>query len=422
MNYVKEYDEYWSRADRWGSSSFESPGSITEQLISLCNPKRVLDVGCGMGVLVHDLLSRKVDAFGMDIAAAPITNAERTNSGRFVLGSICNIPFVGDSFHTILCTGCMEHIEEKDIAPALAEFYRITQRFVYVVLATSPDRDNRWHVTVHEKGYWENAFFNAGFRKHPAVLSATPYEDLNMESWQITLLLEKIPSPALAKYPLSVLQTERDLHMDMLRETGRRSDAHIARYSLAGSYIKANDRVLDAACGLGYGTAIMAETEPTTYVTGIDNNNFAFDYASQNFASPHIHFRKGDICDLSHFEDKSLDLVVSFETIEHLKNPEQFLTEARRVLKNGGTFIGSVPNMWIDQTGKDPNPNHYHVFDLRAFRDLIQKFFHIQDVYRQNAGGGMKYPDAPRLLKKMSNPTSLHDEEAEWWLLAAIRV
>ena len=46
--------------------------------------------------------------------------------------------------------------------------------------------------------------------------------------------------------------------------------------------------------------------------------------------------------------------MVSFETIEHLKEPELFLQEVRRVVKPGGTFIGSVPNMWVDENGNHP--------------------------------------------------------------------
>ncbi len=420
MNYSQEYDEYWSRPDRWQSHSFDNPDAITAQIEQLCGRGSLLDVGCGMGLLVRTLAARGIDAHGVDPAARPIEEGNRQLAGHFHSGSMLSLPFPENSFDTVSSTDCLEHIAEADVPAALRELHRVACRFAFIQLATKPDRDGRWHLCVHGREWWEAQFFNAGFRKHPLSQLAVPYEALENENWQITLLFEKIPAGAFSNYPLAALQAERDLHMDMLREPGRRSDAHVARYIMAREHLPAAGLVLDAACGLGYGSAILARSAPGVKVVGIDNGDFAIPYATKNFCPclPNLSFRQGDVCDLSAYGDASVDLVVSFETVEHLREPANFLKEVRRVLKPGGRFVCSVPNLWVDETGKDPNPWHFHVFDFPKLAGLCAEFFDVRDVYRQTAGGGMKLPKAPRRLRRMNLPVTYGEDETEWWLLA----
>ena len=110
---------------------------------------------------------------------------------------------------------------------------------------------------------------------------------------------------------------------------------------------------------------------------------------------------------------------MSFETVEHLREPQVFLKEVQRVLKPGGTFICSVPNLWVDETGKDPNPWHFHVFDFPKLANLCAGFLDLGEVYRQTAGGGMKLSDAPRQLRRVNLPVIAGQDQAEWWLVAA---
>jgi SAM-dependent methyltransferase len=420
MNYTQEYDEYWSRPDRWQSSSFDNPDAIVQQIEELCGRGSLLDVGCGMGLLVRTLAARGIDVHGVDVSSLAVEEGNRKLAGRFHRGSILSLPFPDDSFDTVSSTDCLEHIAEADVPAGLKELHRVSRRFVFIQLATKPDRDGRWHLCVHDRAWWELQFFKAGLRKHPLSQLAVSYEVLENESWQITLLFEKIPAAALTSYPLASLQAERDLHMDMLREPGRRSDAHLARYILARDYLPTEGLVLDAACGLGYGSAILGQSAPAVKVVGIDTGDFAIPYAEKNFCPylPNLAFRKGDVCDLGAFADDSVDLVVSFETVEHLREPASFLKEVRRVLKPGGRFICSVPNLWVDETGKDPNPWHFHVFDFPKLAGLCAEYFDLRDVFCQTAGGGMKLPNAPRRLRKMNVPVTSGQDEAEWWLLA----
>lgn len=421
MNYENEYNEYWSRPDRWNSHSFTDPHALANQIQTVCGRGSLLDIGCGMGLLVRTLANQGIDAHGVDIAPRPIEDANRLAPGRFQLGSILSLPFPDESFETVITTDCLEHLAEADVPKALKELHRVARRFTFVQVSTKPDRDGRWHLAIHDRAWWEGQFFAAGFRRHLLNQLAVPYEALESESWQITLVFEKIPAAALTQYPLAALKTERDLHMDMLRESGRRSDAHIARYMLARQYLPQQGLVVDAACGLGYGSAILAQSAPSSQVVGIDNSHFAVRYAEKNFCPnlPKLTFHQGDVCDLSSFADSSVDLVVSFETVEHLREPQVFLKEIQRVLKPDGRFICSVPNLWVDETGKDPNPWHFHVFDFPKLANLCAGFFDLGEVYRQTAGGGMKLTDAPRQLRRVNLPVITGQDQAEWWLVAA---
>jgi glycosyltransferase involved in cell wall biosynthesis/ubiquinone/menaquinone biosynthesis C-methylase UbiE len=422
FNYQQEYENYWSRADRWGSHSFSDPVPVAEQILATCGVGKFLDIGAGMGLLVRTLLGRGIDAYGMDVARNAVAEGNRFAPGRFYPGSVLAIPAGDESFDTIICTDCLEHISETDVPKALEELYRVARRYIYIRLSTVPDRDEKWHICIHDRTWWETRFFEAGFRKHPMYYQAIPYESLEHDGGQITLLFEKIPLQVLRQYPLEILKAERDLHMDMLRETGRRSDAHVARYQLAGEFVRPGDIILDAACGMGYGSAILQSTTASAKIIGVDESDFAIRYAAENFTSfpSTAEFVRGDVEDLKFLADHSVDVVVSFETLEHLRSPERFFKEVLRVLRPGGRVIVSVPNNWTDETGKDPNPHHHHVYTWDRLRAEISIHFMPESAYAQIAGGGMKLTDRPRRLREIDideNPS----EEAEWYLMVSMK-
>jgi len=329
-------------------------------------------------------------------------------------GKAAHLPLADGSAEVLFNLGSLVGLDEGLVARWLAEFYRVAGGSVWVTVAATPARNRAW---------WENRFFAAGFRKHPRLMEALPYETLEQEGETVILLFQKIPVSGLASYPLAALKAERDLHMDMTRETGRRSDAHIARYIMARRYLPETGLVLDAACGLGYGSAALACTHPKVRVVGLDNSEYAVKYGQACFQPtyPNLDFQTGDACDLSRFADATVDLVVSFETVEHLREPERFLAEIRRVLKPGGRFVCSVPNMWVDEHGKDPNPWHFHVFDFAKLSSLCSHFLTVEHAYLQTAGGGMKHNRAPRRLAQVDLPVTDLQHQAEWWLVAAIR-
>lgn len=113
---------------------------------------------------------------------------------------------------------------------------------------------------------------------------------------------------------------------------------HLVRYRLA-TQIARGKRVLDAASGEGYGTALLAAAGAHS-ATGVDIDDRTVAHARTRHPAE---FLVADVSDLP-FPDDSFDLVVSFETIEHVLDPERAIDEMRRVLAEDGLLVISTPN------------------------------------------------------------------------------
>jgi len=109
---------------------------------------------------------------------------------------------------------------------------------------------------------------------------------------------------------------------------------HIERYRLAGKYILAGSRVLDAACGSGYGSAFLKDCD---YV-GIDLDGSVLQYASQNYSGVFEQIPIQEVAKLGEF-----DAIISYETLEHLDNPQTGMSALISCLKPGGRLVLSFP-------------------------------------------------------------------------------
>jgi SAM-dependent methyltransferase len=118
--------------------------------------------------------------------------------------------------------------------------------------------------------------------------------------------------------------------------------------------------VLDAACGEGYGSFLLAAT--AREVVGIDIAAEAVAHAQARYAAPNLRFVEGS-CTALPLADACIDLIVSFETIEHLAAQAQMLAEFRRVLAPGGVLVLSSPNKPV-YSGTEPGGNEFHVREL----------------------------------------------------------
>lgn len=141
-------------------------------------------------------------------------------------------------------------------------------------------------------------------------------------------------------------------------------------------------RVLDAACGEGYGSGLLASV--ATDVTGVDIDADAIGHARERYCDKsNLHYVQGS-CAALPLAAASIDLVVSFETIEHLVEQTQMLDEFRRVLAPGGVLIISSPNkaIYSDETGYT---NHFHVRELtrEELVELLSSRFPRQSWYGQ---------------------------------------
>ncbi len=426
-DYQAQYDAYWAMPDRIGESSGDLE-QTADQIVMSCGVGRTLDIGSGEGILVKSLLRRGVDAYGLDVSDVVVARCNERIPERFTQGSVLSLPFADESFQIVVSTDCMEHLAPDDVPAALKEIYRVTSRYVFLKLATTLDRDGHWHLTVEGRAWWEMKCFEAGFRKHPAYYRVNPYETLQRDGWQVTIPLEKVPAAALLQYPLAVLKEERDLHMDMLREHGSRSDAHVSRYHFACKYVRPGDTVIDAACGLGYGAHVIRSLTKCATVTGIDGSAYGVAYANANFSgNGSTQFIQGYLpgC-LQTIPDNSVDCVISFETLEHVEAPNALLAEFHRILTPGGRLISSVPHDWSDETGRDPNPFHLHVYTLSRFVSELMQFFEIERLVAQTAdrikkSGACEWLARPRSFHELDPQNEETPVEAEWLLALACK-
>ncbi|MBT3667473.1 MAG: methyltransferase domain-containing protein [Opitutae bacterium] len=425
IDYGRLYDGYWALPERHGSESFDDATTVASEIMKLLPDGKILDFGCGMGSLVDEFTSRGFDIIGIDPSRKAIEYCQENCEGSFQTGSILHLPFEDESFDTVISTDCLEHIAEEDLTAAIREIARVTKSQVYLRIATRPDRDKKWHLTVKPRKWWEDFFIRHGFRLHPITQKISPFENLELETKEATLCLEKIPKTSLKKYTKEWLLERRDLHTDMLRESNRRSDAHIARYQLARELSPQSGQVLDAACGMGYGSHILGFGRTKLNIIGVDMEQEAIDYCNANFSlsGGNLEFKTGEVEELNVlFPAETFDMVCSFETVEHIKDPRLFLLAVRSLLKPNGIFICSVPNMWCDEKGKDPNPHHLHVFDFEKIVNLVAQALEPQKIYSQIAGNGNRFPDNPRTLRECEIGIDYSQIEAEWCLLVARKV
>jgi SAM-dependent methyltransferase len=140
-------------------------------------------------------------------------------------------------------------------------------------------------------------------------------------------------------------------------------------------------RVLDAACGVGYGSQLLAE-QGAASVTGVDISPEAIECARAQFAHPRVELLSGDVRDLAGF-GRQFDAAVSFETIEHLPDPEALLREVHKVLVPGGFFVCSTPNRDYHRKGHT-NPYHLCEWSYEKFHDAFEQRFEIDGRYHQS--------------------------------------
>ena len=157
---------------------------------------------------------------------------------------------------------------------------------------------------------------------------------------------------------------------------------HNQRYTFALQYIK-DKIVLDAACGEGYGSYLMAQT--AKHVTGIDISEEAIEHASSKYRKDNLIFIRESV-DKINLNSDSIDIVISFETIEHVNEEMQisFIKEIHRILKIDGILIMSTPNR-VEYSDRTKIKNQFHVreFNKNQFEELISDEFSDVEFYSQ---------------------------------------
>jgi SAM-dependent methyltransferase len=366
--------------------------AIAERIQRACGLGNVLQVGSHTGTLVAALNEKGFAAHGVDFSNANVLSADRLCPDRFaLLTSFRPLPYQDKAFDFLICTVDLHRTADADAEGFISEMGRVARKAVYIVSGSPLATPS---LPMRSREELEQLSFRAGLRKHPAYYSIVGYEAPEQEKGEFELVLEPILPAAAALFPMESLRAERDLHMDMTREAGRRSDAHIYRYHQAAQVVRPGDRVLDLACGLGYGSRVLKEMSLASMVHGVDSSLHAIEYARVNFADPKgtVLFEREDAVHfLERTEAGAYDVIVSLETLEYLLDPKKFLSECQRVLTPGGRLYVSVPNDWTEADGKDPNPYHFHVYTLPKFVAELQSFFFIEKLVAQSASRRKEY-------------------------------
>ena len=153
---------------------------------------------------------------------------------------------------------------------------------------------------------------------------------------------------------------------------------HIYRYHFAANYVKGKD-VLDIACGEGYGAAAFARNGAKRVVE-VDISLEACNHARTKYG---IEALVGDATSIP-IPDESIDLVVSFETIEHISKPENFMVECGRVLRRGGMIIISTPNRDIYRKRCQDNKFHVAEMNFSEFDEICKNHFRSVKYFTQH--------------------------------------
>jgi ubiquinone/menaquinone biosynthesis C-methylase UbiE len=156
---------------------------------------------------------------------------------------------------------------------------------------------------------------------------------------------------------------------------------HWHRYAFAIPFAKGK-RVLDAACGEGYGSALLARHAEKIY--GVDLDHQTISHAQEKYKDiNNLEFIQASILSLQKFKDKSFDLIVSYETLEHLYEHEELLREFSRLIKDDGLLLISTPDKknYSDETG---HANEFHVREL--YRDEFEALLKYEFAFHKLFG------------------------------------
>ncbi len=186
---------------------------------------------------------------------------------------------------------------------------------------------------------------------------------------------------------------------------------HRQRYEFAAARLVAGSRVLDAGCGVGYGTALLMD-QGAGLAVGVDVSAEALAVARARFDRPGIHWIREDCVSLTEAGAHGpFDLIVNFENIEHVSDAEQFLDRVAHLLAPDGVFVLSTPNRSamnrVHGAGIDaPSANPFHTVEFSAdeLRRMLAKRFGTIVLFHQTFDPPERFLYEPILSLLWSNP------------------
>lgn len=155
----------------------------------------------------------------------------------------------------------------------------------------------------------------------------------------------------------------------------------VSRYNFAKKFIRKGDFVLDSATGSGYGAAIISKK--ASQVIGIDISEEAL-LLAKDVRNSNLSFISMD-SSKTIFKDKTFDVIIAFEMIEHISNVSSLIDESMRILKKDGMCIISTPNRLVQSpSGKVMSPYHIKEFSPDELTKILSKKFRTVTLYGQH--------------------------------------
>jgi len=155
---------------------------------------------------------------------------------------------------------------------------------------------------------------------------------------------------------------------------------HVKRYELALNFVKGK-KVMDIACGAGRGSYMLSASGHALQVDGFDMNEATIRYANHRNKLQNINFEVQDALTLK--AENEYDVIVSFETIEHVSDVDIYLQNTLRALRHDGKILISTPISAQTHNTKPENPYHSQEWGFAAFQQLIEKYYKIDALYIQ---------------------------------------
>ena len=210
------------------------------------------------------------------------------------------------------------------------------------------------------------------------------------------------PQTLLARAVKSMDKAERQVAPEIKQI---RTD-HRKRYEFAATRLNKGDKVLDFACGIGYGAKIISDMNLAKKISACDLNDEALEYAEHHYASETIEYLSNDALDAK-LPKESFDLAISFETIEHLEKPERFLRSIHLSLKKNAKLVCSVPHEKLTPFDKKTYPYHFRHYTLPEMKTLLKECgFCLTETFCQ---------------KDLANPEIKEGEDGSFLVLIATK-
>ena len=387
----------------------EITGKACKSFVELLNEEgfrsmRIAEINhCGV---LHSFLARHPNLYYSEYIPGVPGGSEYNGIRCEDLGELT---YPSDYFDIILTSDTLEHVPDPE--KAFSEIYRVLKPggfhlFTIPVIpsqgatirrARLVDGEHQFLLPAEYHGPWERedvlVFTDFGmdivhelelFSFVTDVLFLNTDDELDVAFAFRSKKAEDIPSATrTGEYP--VLEYTGERFLPWIKGAQPHYE-HLHRYAFAAHFVKGK-KVLDLACGEGYGTHMLAgEAE---YVAGVEINKATVQHARSKYTKDNLEFIEGSILDVPIEGEEKFDVVVCFEAIEHVAEHDRLLSEVKRLLKDDGLFIVSTPNKAVYTDARDHH-SRFHVRELYLdeFSSLLRRYFKHLRVFGQRTYAG----------------------------------